>query len=68
MVDMAISFFLNNKIVFVYAMAPFLSLRAIEKIKCGFEQFLINILLSWNWFRVGLWSRHYATEDPAQRN
>ena len=35
MIDIATGLALENKLVFVYAMAPFLSLRAIEQIKCG---------------------------------
>tara|TARA_Y100000816_G_C26105692_1_gene587515 strand:+ start:173 stop:1099 length:927 start_codon:yes stop_codon:yes gene_type:complete len=35
MVDVATGLALEGKTVFVYAMAPFLSLRAIEQIKCG---------------------------------
>jgi len=35
MIDVATGLALQGKKVFVYAMAPFLSLRAIEQIKCG---------------------------------
>ncbi len=35
MIDVATGLALEGKKVFVYAMAPFLSLRAIEQIKCG---------------------------------
>ena len=42
MVDMATGLALNNKIVFVYAMAPFLSLRAIEQIKCAWFNEITN--------------------------
>jgi len=35
MIDVATGLALEKKTVFVYAMAPFLSLRAIEQIKCG---------------------------------
>jgi transketolase len=35
MIDVATGLALEDKTVFVYAMAPFLSLRAIEQIKCG---------------------------------
>tara|TARA_Y100000389_G_C17469052_1_gene528582 strand:+ start:1704 stop:2627 length:924 start_codon:yes stop_codon:yes gene_type:complete len=68
MVDMATGLALNNKTVFVYAMAPFLSLRAIEQIKCGpgLMKLPINILS----VGIGLGyadsgPTHYATEDFA---
>ena len=68
MIDMATGLALNNKIVFVYAMAPFLSLRALEQIKCGpgLMKLPINILS----VGIGLGyadsgPTHYATEDFA---
>lgn len=68
MLDMATGLALNNKTVFVYAMAPFLSLRAIEQIKCGpgLMKLPINILS----VGIGLGyadsgPTHYATEDFA---
>ena len=35
MIDIASGLALENNKVFVYAMAPFLSLRALEQVKCG---------------------------------
>ena len=68
MLDMATGLALKNKTVFVYAMAPFLSLRAIEQIKCGpgLMKLPINILS----VGIGLGyadsgPTHYATEDFA---
>ena len=68
MVDMATGLALNNKIVFVYAMAPFLSLRAIEQIKCG--PGLMNLPINILSVGIGLGyadsgPTHYATEDFA---
>ena len=68
MVDMATGLALNNKIVFVYAMAPFLSLRAIEQIKCG--PGLMNLPINILSVGIGLGyadsgPTHYATEDLA---
>jgi len=68
MLDMATGLALEKKIVFVYAMAPFLSLRAIEQIKCGpgLMSLPINILS----VGIGLGyadsgPTHYANEDFA---
>lgn len=68
MVDMATGLALNDKIVFVYAMAPFLSLRAIEQIKCG--PGLMNLPINILSVGIGLGyadsgPTHYATEDFA---
>tara|TARA_B100000035_G_scaffold313456_1_gene327181 strand:- start:854 stop:1777 length:924 start_codon:yes stop_codon:yes gene_type:complete len=68
MLDMATGLALNNKTVFVYAMAPFLSLRAIEQIKCG--PGLMNLPINILSVGIGLGyadsgPTHYATEDFA---
>ena len=68
MLDMATGLALEKKIVFVYAMAPFLSLRALEQIKCG--PGLMNLPISILSVGIGLGyadsgPTHYANEDFA---
>lgn len=68
MLDIATGLALDNKKVFVYAMAPFLSLRAIEQIKCG--PGLMNLPISIISTGIGLGyadagPTHYSTEDLA---
>ena len=68
MIDMATGLALEKKIVFVYAMAPFLSLRAIEQIKCG--PGLMRLPISILSVGIGLGyadsgPTHYANEDFA---
>ena len=68
MLDVASGLALEGKKVFVYAMAPFLSLRAIEQTKCGAG--LMNLPICLISVGVGLGyadagPTHYATEDFA---
>ena len=68
MLDVATGLALDKKKVFVYAMAPFLSLRAIEQIKCG--PALMNLPISIIATGIGLGyadagPTHYSTEDLA---
>ena len=67
MLDIATGLALDKK-VFVYAMAPFLSLRAIEQIKCG--PGLMNLPITIISTGIGLGyadagPTHYSTEDLA---
>ena len=66
MVDMATGLSLDGRIVFVYAMAPFLSLRSIEQMKCGPAMMGLPIIF----ISVGIGlgdadsgPTHYANED-----
>jgi transketolase len=66
MFDVATGIALEKKIVFVYAMAPFISLRAIEQIKCGPS--IMNLPMTILSVGIGLGyadagPTHYATED-----
>ncbi len=68
MLDIASGLALEGNKVFVYAMAPFLSLRAIEQAKCGAG--LMNLPISIISVGVGLGyadagPTHYSTEDFA---
>jgi len=68
MIDVATGFALEGKQVFCYAMAPFLSLRALEQIKCG--PGMMNLPVCMISVGVGLGyadagPTHYATEDFA---
>jgi transketolase len=68
MIDVATGLALEGRKVFAYAMAPFLSLRAIEQIKCG--PGLMNLPITLLSIGVGLGyadagPTHYATEDFA---
>lgn len=68
MLDVASGLALENNKVFCYAMAPFLSLRAIEQIKCG--PGLMNLPICIVSVGIGLGyadagPTHYANEDYA---
>lgn len=68
MFDVATGLALEKKKVFVYAMAPFISLRAIEQIKCGPS--MMNLPMTVLSVGIGLGyadagPTHYATEDFA---
>ena len=68
MLDIATGLALENNKVFVYAMAPFLSLRAIEQAKCG--PGLMNLPICMISVGIGLGyadagPTHYANEDFA---
>lgn len=68
MLDVASGLALEGKKVFVYAMAPFLSLRAIEQTKCGAG--LMNLPICLISVGIGLGyadagPTHYSTEDFA---
>ena len=68
MLDIATGLALEGKSVFCYAMAPFLSLRAIEQLKCGpgmmnLPVCLISVGVGLGYADSG--PTHYATEDFA---
>jgi transketolase len=68
MIDLATGLALAGKKVFCYAMAPFLSLRALEQIKCGpgimnLPVCLISVGVGIGYADSG--PTHYATEDFA---
>jgi len=68
MFDIATGLALEKKKVFVYAMAPFISLRAIEQIKCGpsimnLPMTIISVGIGLGYADAG--PTHYATEDLA---
>lgn len=68
MLDVATGLSLENNKVFCYAMAPFLSLRAIEQIKCGpglmnLPICLISVGIGLGYADAG--PTHYANEDYA---
>ena len=68
MLDVASGLALEGKKVFVYAMAPFLSLRAIEQTKCGAGLMklpicLISVGIGLGYADAG--PTHYSTEDFA---
>jgi transketolase len=68
MIDVATGLALEGRTVFVYAMAPFLSLRALEQIKCGpglmdLPICLLSIGVGLGYADAG--PTHYATEDFA---
>jgi transketolase len=68
MFDVATGLALEKKKVFVYAMAPFISLRAIEQIKCGpsmmnLPMTIISVGIGLGYADAG--PTHYATEDFA---
>ena len=64
MLDIASGLALEKNKVFVYAMAPFLSLRAIEQVKCGpglIYLLLISVGIGLGYADAG--PTHYANED-----
>ena len=68
MLDLAAGFALEGSQVFVYAMAPFLSLRSIEQTKCGaglmnLPVCLISVGIGLGYADAG--PTHYSTEDFA---
>lgn len=68
MFDVATVLALEKKKVFVYAMAPFISLRAIEQIKCGPSMMnspmtILSVGIGLGYADAG--PTHYATEDFA---
>ena len=68
MIDVASGLALEGNQVFVYAMSPFLSLRAIEQVKCG--PGLMNLPICFISVGIGLGyadsgPTHYSTEDFA---
>jgi len=68
MIDMSAGLALSEKKVFVYAMAPFLTLRCFEQIKCSLA--LMNLPVTILSIGAGLGyadagPTHYATEDIA---
>jgi transketolase len=68
MIDVATGLALKGKQVFVYAMAPFLSLRALEQVKCGpgimgLPIVLISVGIGLGYADSG--PTHYSTEDLA---
>jgi transketolase len=68
MIDVATGLALEGKQVFCYAMAPFLSLRALEQIKCGpgimsLPITLISVGIGLGYADSG--PTHYSTEDYA---
>ena len=68
MVDVAVGLALEGKKVFCYAMAPFLSLRALEQIKCG--PGIMDLPICFISVGVGVGyadsgPTHYVTEDFA---
>ena len=68
MIDMAVGLAIAGKTVFCYAMAPFLSLRAIEQVKTGpaindLPVILISVGYGLGYADAG--PTHYSTEDLA---
>lgn len=68
MFDVATGLALEEKKVFVYAISPFISLRAIEQIKCGpsimnLPMTIISVGIGLGYADAG--PTHYATEDFA---
>lgn len=68
MVDVATGLALEGHSVFVYAMAPFVSLRALEQVKCGpgvmqLPITLLSVGIGLGYADAG--PTHYATEDFA---
>ena len=66
MLDIATGLALEKNKVFVYAMAPFLSLRAIEQVKCGpglmkLPICMISVGIGLGYADAG--PTHYANED-----
>ena len=49
MLDIASGLAIEGNKVFVYAMAPFISLRSIEQAKCGLMNLPVRNI-SWDWF------------------
>ena len=71
MIDIASGLALENNKVFVYAMAPFLSLRALEQVKCGpglmeLPICLISVGIGLGYADAG--PTHYSNEDFACLN
>jgi len=68
MIDIATGLALEEKKVFCYAMAPFISLRAIEQIKCGPSMMDLPICIMSVGIGIGYADAgptHYITEDFA---
>ena len=68
MIDVATGLALQGKKVFCYAMAPFISLRAIEQIKCGPSMMNLPIAILSVGIGIGYADAgptHYITEDFA---
>jgi transketolase len=68
MIDIATGLALQDKKVFCYAMAPFISLRAIEQIKCGPSMMNLPIAILSVGIGIGYADAgptHYITEDFA---
>ncbi len=68
MIDIATGLALEGKKVFCYAMAPFISLRAIEQIKCGPSMMNLPICIMSVGIGIGYADAgptHYITEDFA---
>ena len=68
MIDIATGLALEGKKVFCYAMAPFISLRAIEQIKCGPSMMDLPICIMSVGIGIGYADAgptHYITEDCA---
>lgn len=68
MIDIATGLALEGKKVFCYAMAPFISLRAIEQIKCGPSMMDLPICIMSVGIGIGYADAgptHYITEDFA---
>ena len=68
MIDIATGLALQGKKVFCYAMAPFISLRAIEQIKCGPSMMNLPIAILSVGIGIGYADAgptHYITEDFA---
>jgi transketolase len=68
MIDIATGLALEGKKVFCYAMAPFISLRAIEQIKCGPSMMNLPICILSVGIGIGYADAgptHYITEDFA---
>lgn len=68
MIDIATGLALKGKKVFCYAMAPFISLRAIEQIKCGPSMMNLPITIMSVGIGIGYADAgptHYITEDFA---
>jgi len=68
MIDMAAGLALSNKKVYLYAMAPFITLRCLEQIKCSLS--MMNLPVTILAVGVGLGyadagPTHYANEDVA---
>ncbi len=68
MIDMAAGLALDDNIVICYAMAPFISIRALEQIKCGpglmnLKICIVSVGVGFGYADAG--PTHYTTEDFA---